>query len=89
MFKALLLTKTEVPAPQVAITELDEAQLPAGDVLVQVSHSTLNYKDALALTNRSPVARNWPMVPPGVLTNSATWSLTSRCVRSSSWRIRS
>jgi acrylyl-CoA reductase (NADPH) len=32
-------------------------------VLVQVEHSTLNYKDALALTNRGPVVRNWPMVP--------------------------
>lgn len=63
MFKALLLTKTEVPAPQVAITELDEAQLPAGDVLVQVSHSTLNYKDALAITGKAPVVRSWPMVP--------------------------
>ena len=62
MFKALLLTKTEVPAPQVAITELDEAQLPAGDVLVQVSHSTLNYKDALAITGKAPVVRSWPMV---------------------------
>ena len=63
MFKALLLTKTEVPAPQVAITELDEAQLPAGDVLVQVSHSTLNYKDALAITGKAPVVRSYPMVP--------------------------
>ena len=63
MFKALLLTKTEVPAPQVAITELDEAQLPAGDVLVQVSHSTLNYKDALVITGKAPVVRSWPMVP--------------------------
>ena len=63
MFKALLLTKTEAPAPQVAITELDEAQLPAGDVLVQVSHSTLNYKDALAITGKAPVVRSWPMVP--------------------------
>jgi len=63
MFKALLLTKTEAPAPRVAITELDEAQLPAGDVLVQVSHSTLNYKDALAITGKAPVVRSWPMVP--------------------------
>jgi len=47
----------------VAITELDEAQLPAGDVLVQVSHSTLNYKDALAITGKAPVVRSWPMVP--------------------------
>ena len=63
MFKALLLTKTDTAAPHAAITELDEAQLPAGDVLVQVSHSTLNYKDALAITGKAPVVRSYPMVP--------------------------
>ncbi|HMN20208.1 MAG TPA: MDR family oxidoreductase [Ottowia sp.] len=63
MFKALLLTKTDTPQPQAAITELDEARLPEGDVLVRVSHSTLNYKDALAITGKAPVVRTWPMVP--------------------------
>ena len=63
MFKALLLTKTESGAPHCAVTELDEAQLPAGEVLVQVSHSTLNYKDGLAITGKAPVVRTWPMVP--------------------------
>ena len=63
MFKALLLTKTDAPQPQAAITELDESQLPAGEVQVQVSHSTLNYKDALAITGKAPVVRSWPMVP--------------------------
>ena len=63
MFKALLLTKTESGAPHCAVTELDEAQLPAGEVLVQVSHSTLNYKDGLAITGQAPVVRTWPMVP--------------------------
>ena len=62
MFKALLLDK---PDGQFACTvaELDETRLPAGDVLVQPEYSTLNYKDALALTNKAPVVRNWPMVP--------------------------
>lgn len=63
MFKALLLTKTDAPQPQAAITELDETQLPAGDVLVQVGCSTLNYKDALAITGKAPVVRSYPMVP--------------------------
>ena len=63
MFKALLLTKVEGGAPQAAITELDESRLPAGEVLVQVSHSTLNYKDALAITGKAPVVRSYPMVP--------------------------
>ena len=63
MFKALLLTKTESGAPHCVVTELDEAQLPAGEVLVQVSHSTLNYKDGLAITGQAPVVRTWPMVP--------------------------
>ena len=63
MFKALLLTKTEGAAPHCAVTELGEAQLPAGDVLVHVSHSTLNYKDGLAITGKAPVVRSFPMVP--------------------------
>lgn len=63
MFKALLLTQSDAAAPHCAVTELDEAQLPAGDVLVQISHSTLNYKDGLAITGKSPIVRSWPMVP--------------------------
>ena len=43
--------------------KLDDDSLPAGDVVVQVLHSTINYKDALALTDRAPVVRKWPMVP--------------------------
>jgi acrylyl-CoA reductase (NADPH) len=61
MFKALLLEKNEAGF-RAGITVVDEAALPEGDVLVQVEHSTLNYKDALAITNRGPVVRAWPMV---------------------------
>ncbi len=60
MFNAILLTKSDSFCAQLA--ELDEAQLPAGDVTVRVEYSTLNYKDALAISNRSPVVRHWPMV---------------------------
>jgi NADPH:quinone reductase-like Zn-dependent oxidoreductase len=41
---------------------VDESRLPQGDVTVAVAYSTLNYKDGLAITNKSPVVRNWPMV---------------------------
>ncbi|MBU0788606.1 MAG: oxidoreductase, partial [Gammaproteobacteria bacterium] len=43
--------------------QMDEAQLLAGDVSVRVSHSTLNYKDGLAITGKGPVVRSFPMVP--------------------------
>ncbi|MDO9359237.1 MAG: MDR family oxidoreductase [Polaromonas sp.] len=61
MFKALQLNKSETGF-SAGIVDLDESQLPAGDVLVQVEYSTLNYKDGLAITNKGPVVRNWPMV---------------------------
>jgi acrylyl-CoA reductase (NADPH) len=41
---------------------VDEGFLPDGEVLIEVDYSTLNYKDGLAITNRSPVVRAWPMV---------------------------
>ena len=61
MFKALQLTKGDNFAAQV--TQVDEAGLPHGDVTVRVEYSTLNYKDGLAIANKSPVVRKWPMVP--------------------------
>ena len=61
MFKSLQLTQSE-SGFSAAIVEIDQAQLPAGDVLVKVDYSTLNYKDALAITNTAPVVRSWPMV---------------------------
>ena len=60
MFKALLLQNTDGFTASVA--EVDEAQLPEGDVTVSVAYSTLNFKDGLAITNKSPVVRVWPMV---------------------------
>jgi acrylyl-CoA reductase (NADPH) len=62
MFKALLLEKDD-SGFRVGLTTLDEARLPAADMLVRPEYSTLNYKDGLALTNKSPVVRAWPMVP--------------------------
>ncbi|VWX32952.1 putative oxidoreductase, Zn-dependent and NAD(P)-binding [Limnobacter sp. 130] len=63
MFKAVFLQKNEQGEFKASIEQLDESQLPeAGDVLVRISHSTLNYKDGLAICNKSPVVRQWPMV---------------------------
>ena len=63
MFKAVFLQKNEQGEFKASVEQLDESQLPeSGDVLVQISHSTLNYKDGLAICNKSPVVRQWPMV---------------------------
>jgi acrylyl-CoA reductase (NADPH) len=60
MFKALILEKS--PEFSACVREVDDSFLPEGDVTLDVAYSTLNYKDALAITNRSPVVRSWPMV---------------------------
>ncbi len=65
MFKALVLHKDEAGF-RAGLEALEDARLAAlaeGDVLVAVEYSTLNYKDGLALTNKGPVVRQWPMVP--------------------------
>ena len=62
MFSAILISKDD-SGQQVKVTEVDENDLPEGDVTVQVAYSTLNYKDGLAITGRSPVVRKFPMVP--------------------------
>lgn len=62
MFKGILIEKDEA-GYRASLTDLDEARLPEGDVTVRVSHSTLNYKDALAITGKGPVVRKFPMVP--------------------------
>jgi acrylyl-CoA reductase (NADPH) len=62
MFKAVLIERDERPY-RATFKALDEGQLPAGDVTVSVEYSTLNYKDALAVTGKAPVVRQFPMVP--------------------------
>ena len=61
MFKSLQLNKVD-GIFSAAIVDIDDSQLPAGDVLAAVEYSTLNYKDGLAITNKAPVVRSWPMV---------------------------
>lgn len=74
MFKAIVIDKPD-DAQTVALTEIDETQLPEGDVLVDVAYSTLNYKDALALTGSAPIIRKYPLTPgidfSGIVADSA------------------
>ena len=62
MFKAILLENSEGQF-QAKLAELDDDDLPEGDVTIEVAYSTVNYKDALAITHRAPVVRTFPMVP--------------------------
>ena len=62
MFRAIQLTKDDAGV-HAAVRELDDTDLPAGDVTVAVDHSTINYKDGLAITGKAPVVRSYPMVP--------------------------
>jgi acrylyl-CoA reductase (NADPH) len=62
MFKAILIEKQDGDQ-RVGLQTLEDSQLPEGDVTVRVECSTLNYKDALAITGKGPVVRKFPMVP--------------------------
>jgi acrylyl-CoA reductase (NADPH) len=53
---------------------LDDSALPEGDVTVQVDYSTLNYKDGLAITGKSPVVRKFPLTPGIDLSGTVTES---------------
>ncbi len=59
--RAILITKDDEYRAE--LTEVDEADLPEGDVTVAIEYSTMNYKDSLAITGSSPVVRTFPMVP--------------------------
>jgi len=62
MFKGILIERND-SGYRSTLAELSEDSLPAGDVNVDVSHSTINYKDALAITGDGPIVRSFPMVP--------------------------
>lgn len=61
-FKAILMEKNDAGV-SASLRDLDDTQLPEGDVTVAVEWSTLNYKDGLAITNKSPIVRQFPLVP--------------------------
>jgi acrylyl-CoA reductase (NADPH) len=62
MFNGILIEKDD-QGYRAAVKYIDESVLSEGDVTVNVSHSTINYKDALAITGKGPVVRKFPMVP--------------------------
>jgi acrylyl-CoA reductase (NADPH) len=83
--KAILLSR-EADRFQARVAEVAENDLPEGDVTLEVAHSTVNYKDALALTDKSPIVRKWPMVAgidgAGVVLASAhpSWKAGDRAI---------
>ncbi len=85
MFNGILINKDDA-GYRAAVQPIDEAQLPDGDVTVRIDWSTLNYKDGLAITGKSPVVRKFPMVPgidfAGTVTASAhpEWKAGDRVV---------
>ncbi|MFD0917073.1 MDR family oxidoreductase [Pseudahrensia aquimaris] len=62
-FKAILISRDEDKKQSVEMTQLSDSDLMEGDVTVAVEATTVNYKDGLAITGKSPVVRHWPMVP--------------------------
>ena len=62
-FKALLVSRDAAKKQSVGFVDMSLDELMEGDVVVRVSHSTVNYKDGLAITGKLPVVRRWPMIP--------------------------
>jgi acrylyl-CoA reductase (NADPH) len=62
MFNAVLLEEID-GQPRARLAQLDDDELPEASVSIDVAHSALNYKDALAITGTAPIARHYPMVP--------------------------
>jgi acrylyl-CoA reductase (NADPH) len=60
-FRAVRADKTEA-GQVVQLVDMDDSELMDGDVTIRVTHSTVNYKDGLALSGKSPVIRRFPMV---------------------------
>lgn len=63
MFKAIQITRNDERKTHASLTELDEKDLPEGDVTLDVEYSTLNYKDGLVLNGLGGLVRNYPHVP--------------------------
>ena len=61
-FKALVIDKND-GAQSITLKSLSDSDLMDGDVTIRVSHSTVNYKDGLAITGKAPVVRRFPMIP--------------------------
>jgi acrylyl-CoA reductase (NADPH) len=63
MFNAIVINKSEDRTTSAKLSLVDQNAMSPGDVLIDVQYSTLNYKDALAITGKAPVVRTFPMVP--------------------------
>ncbi len=61
-FKAVVIDKSD-KGQSVRLDAFDDGDLMDGDVTVKVTHSTVNYKDGLAVTGKAPVVRRFPMIP--------------------------
>jgi acrylyl-CoA reductase (NADPH) len=85
MYQALVIDKDEA-GYRASIKQLDDDNLPEGDVTVRVDYSTINYKDGLAITGKSPVVRKFPLVAgidfAGTVESSshATWKAGDKVV---------
>ncbi|WP_289030849.1 MDR family oxidoreductase [uncultured Paraglaciecola sp.] len=79
MFKGILIEKNNEQYTA-SVRPIDDSQLPEGDVTIDVSYSTLNYKDGLAITGKAPIVKNFPMVPGIDLVGTVTKSDNSRFV---------
>ena len=62
-FKALLVSRDEAKAQSVNIVDMNVDELMEGDTLVRVTHSTVNYKDGLAVTGKGSIIRHFPLIP--------------------------
>jgi acrylyl-CoA reductase (NADPH) len=69
----LLVSKTNT-GQKAEITSLTDADLMEGDVTVRVEHSSVNYKDGLAVTGKGPIVRRWPLIPGVDLAGTVTAS---------------
>jgi acrylyl-CoA reductase (NADPH) len=61
-FQAIVIDKT-AEGQKVEFRRLTDADLMAGDVTIAVEHSTVNYKDGLAITGKAPIIRRYPLIP--------------------------
>ncbi|MDX7985834.1 oxidoreductase [Xenorhabdus sp. 12] len=77
MFNGILIKKDEC-GYYANLSDISESQLPEGDITVQISYSSINYKDGLAISGKSPVVRQFPMIPGIDLVGHVIESSTSQ-----------
>jgi acrylyl-CoA reductase (NADPH) len=85
-FKAILVSRDDEKKQSVDIVDMGDDELMEGDVLVKVDHTTVNYKDGLAINGKAPVVRRWPMIPgidlagSVISSQSAAWKAGDKVV---------